>query len=133
MKEVLEIIRNNVLYVAIGLFFIWKFYKYFRTKKTLKEIVSKGNYQLVDVRSIGEFHSNSIPHSLNLPIDQISQGHMKIDKDKDIIIYCASGARSAMARLQLLKLGYKNIVNGGGIGHVSRIIEGALNEENHNM
>ncbi len=35
--------------------------------------------------------------------------------DREIIVYCASGARSAYAQQVLLQRGYTNVKNGGGI------------------
>ena len=36
------------------------------------------------------------------------------DRDADIIVYCASGARSAIAKNTLEGMGFKNVLNGGG-------------------
>jgi len=37
------------------------------------------------------------------------------DLNRDIVVYCASGGRSAYAQRQLQQLGYTNVKNGGGI------------------
>jgi rhodanese-related sulfurtransferase len=47
---------------------------------------------------------------------------MRIDelgsKDRDITLYCASGARSAYAQRMLQQMGFKNVKNGGGLMHM---------------
>ena len=44
---------------------------------------------------------------------------LEANKDKELILYCASGARSGVAASILRKEGY-NAVNAGGFGHWSR-------------
>jgi rhodanese-related sulfurtransferase len=41
-------------------------------------------------------------------------------KDRDITVYCASGARSAYAQRMLMQLGYTKVVNGGGLMQMMR-------------
>ena len=76
---------------------------------------------LIDVRSPGEYASGFIEGAISLPLDRLGQSvQLKVpDKNAAIIVYCLSGARSASAKNGLLKLGYVNVSNGGGIGSLA--------------
>lgn len=84
-------------------------------KKSYKEMVQEGAI-VVDVRSKGEFSSGHIRKSINIPLEQIDRelSRKLKDKDKTIILCCASGARSGMARRRLKAKGYPSVYNGGG-------------------
>lgn len=75
------------------------------------------NVFLLDVRTQQEYKEAHISGSILVPVDQISTSIDKIitDKDKEIIVYCRSGNRSKTAVNKLLKLGYKNVYDLGGI------------------
>ena len=77
-----------------------------KEKLTLKTIVERGNYTIVDVRTAEEYEEGHIAGALNLPYDEID-GNVELEKDKTIIVYCRSGARSKIARARLQKLGYE--------------------------
>ena len=81
-----------------------------------KWIDEKKNFQLVDVRESFETDIASIGGDL-IPLGQVLQNSEKIEKDRDVVIYCRSGRRSAEAILQLQnKDGYENLYNlQGGI------------------
>ena len=44
---------------------------------------------------------------------EIAAAHL--DKARPVVVYCASGARSAKATAELGAAGYSNVVNGGGL------------------
>lgn len=71
---------------------------------------------IVDVRTREEFARGAYPGALNIPLDELE---FRIDevgnKDRNIILYCASGSRSAYAARFLSSYGYKNVENGGGL------------------
>lgn len=71
---------------------------------------------LLDVRENREYADRHIPNSINLPLRNIAlvEEHLP-DKEATIFVYCLSGGRSANAAGQMLKMGYKNIYNLGGI------------------
>jgi len=69
---------------------------------------------LVDVRSAGEFSSGHLPGALNVPLQELGAKVGKLcPKDKPIILYCASGTRSSMARGVLKRLGFTQAHNLG--------------------
>ena len=85
--------------------------------KEVKNIVDNSNRYLdvliVDVRSVEEFESGHIQGAINVPLNDISENEMFLNKK--IILYCQSGRRSGEAAILLEKLGYKNILDMGGI------------------
>ena len=83
--------------------------------KKAKELIANGAV-LVDVRTAGEFASGHIKGAKSLPLDSLSRITKKIDKDKDVIVYCQSGARSSRAAGELKSMGYTKVHNLGGIG-----------------
>jgi adenylyltransferase/sulfurtransferase len=65
-----------------------------------KMIDDKVDFQLIDVREPYEAQIANIGGEL-IPVNTILQNVNKIAKDKTVVIYCRSGARSANAILQL--------------------------------
>ncbi|MFG1494853.1 rhodanese-like domain-containing protein [Halobacteriovorax sp. ZH4_bin.1] len=122
MEELIQFIRHNMIFVFIIAFVMWRVYRFFKARNEVQRILKENNYQLVDVRSEGEFQGFSIPNSINIPIDRLGSDYEKLDKNKAVIVYCASGGRSSMARLHLKRLGFKNVVNAGGVHALSRIL-----------
>ncbi|HLN74348.1 MAG TPA: FAD-dependent oxidoreductase [Prolixibacteraceae bacterium] len=72
---------------------------------------------IVDVRTPEEFRSGAYPGAINIPLDAItfSKETLGNNLSREIIVYCASGARSAYAQKILAQMGYMNVKNGGGI------------------
>ncbi len=72
---------------------------------------------VIDVRTPGEFMGGAFPEAINIPLDDImsGKGDFGSDLNREIIVYCASGARSAYAQQVLNQKGYTNVTNGGGI------------------
>jgi len=82
--------------------------------KQLKD--SNANFQLVDVREEHEFDEANL-NGLLIPLGDILDRAEEIVKDKQVVIHCRSGKRSATA-IQALEtqLGYTNLYNlKGGI------------------
>ncbi|MEE9395761.1 MAG: rhodanese-like domain-containing protein [Methylococcales bacterium] len=78
-----------------------------------------GDMLVLDVRELEEFEAGFVPGAINIPRGVLE---FKIDnhpafKDKqnaDILVYCQSGGRSALATEALNKLGYTNAVSMAG-------------------
>lgn len=64
---------------------------------------------VIDVRSNEEYDTGHIKDSINIPVENIST--VEYDKDTVIIVYCASGMRSANAAEALIEAGYANVYN----------------------
>ena len=74
-------------------------------------------YIILDVRRPDEFAEGHIPGAINVPNESIGTAELPElpDKDQLIMVYCRSGRRSKEASEKLVKLGYTNIVEFGGI------------------
>lgn len=72
---------------------------------------------LLDVRTKEEYEAGHIEGSILIPVDIIEAEAEGIlhDKEKPILVYCRSGNRSVAAANVLVKLGYENVYNLGGI------------------
>jgi phage shock protein E len=80
---------------------------------------------LVDVRSPAEFVAGHLKGALNVPLDQL-QGlapRLLPDREADLVLYCASGARSAFGCAVLAQMGYQRVRNGGGAGQLSLVAQ----------
>jgi phage shock protein E len=71
---------------------------------------------VIDVRSRLEFFMGHLSGAVCIPVQVIAEQMQKreIGAETRILVYCASGARSAAAARQLRTLGYRNVVDGGG-------------------
>ena len=74
-------------------------------------------YIILDVRRPDEFAAGHIPNAINVPNETIGTAEIPElpNKDQLIMVYCRSGRRSKEASAKLVKLGYTNIVEFGGI------------------
>jgi len=93
-------------------------------EKVMEETESNNNVSakelkrlVIDVRTPGEFRSGAFPDAINIPLDELMSGKIDlgVDTEHEIIVYCASGARSAYAQQVLQRHGFSNVTNGGGI------------------
>ncbi len=89
-------------------------------KTTAEKQSSDNNTPLVvDVRTPGEFHGGAYPGAINIPLDELQSRLDELgSKDREITLYCASGARSAYGQRMLMQLGYNKVQNGGGLMHM---------------
>lgn len=72
---------------------------------------------IVDVRTPQEFRSGAVPNAINISLDELMNRYEELgnNADREIIVYCATGARSAYAQRLLMQIGYTNVKNGGGL------------------
>lgn len=82
-----------------------------------QKLNDKAPIVLLDVRTQEEFANGHIPGALLLPYDEIDQKAAQLlpEKEKEIIIYCRSGRRSAIAKDSLEVLGYTNVKDFSGM------------------
>ena len=78
---------------------------------------SQDAYIILDVRTQDEFDETHIPGAILIPHDEITEKaeDLLTNKDQLILVYCRSGRRSKLAAEDLVKLGYTNIKEFGGI------------------
>ena len=88
------------------------------TAKQAKDIMdTQEGYIILDTRAQDEYDESHIPGAILIPHDQILAKAESVltDKDQLILVYCRSGRRSKLAAKDLVKLGYTNIKEFGGI------------------
>lgn len=97
---------------AVAAYFGWRFWSFRRVKKRLPELLARGA-AVVDVRSRAEFAAGSAPGSVNIPLGELKAGLSRLDKEKPVVVCCASGTRSAAAAAVLRAAGFKTVLNAG--------------------
>ena len=84
----------------------------FSTKIDFNKLVLAGAI-ILDVRTKNEFSRGHIIGSVNIPVQELSNGLKNLKKGNAIITCCASGMRSASAKKILLSQGFNTVYNGG--------------------
>ena len=91
----------------------------------IKSLLDKGQINLIDIRDIRElWKEGTFKNSIHIPrgmlefwLDPESSYYKekKIEKIKNMVLFCALGMRSALATKSLLDMGFKNVahVEGG--------------------
>jgi rhodanese-related sulfurtransferase len=76
------------------------------------------DFLLLDIRSEGEVAQGMLAGAEHMPMHQIPLKISELPKDKAIILYCHSGARSYHACAYLAQQGFDNAINlrGGILG-----------------
>ena len=97
--------ENNVTYEQI-------------TAEQAKNIMdTERDYVIIDARTEDEFTEGHIENAILIPEYEIKDRAQKElpDKEQLILVYCRSGRRSKIASEELVKLGYTNVKEFGGI------------------
>ena len=92
-------------------------YRQISMDEAVKMMAEETGYIILDVRRADEFAAGHIPGSINVANESIGTDEIPElpDKNQLIMVYCRSGRRSKEASEKLVKLGYTNIVEFGGI------------------
>lgn len=92
-------------------------YKNIKPEEAKKRLESEKGIVLLDVRTQQEYDEKHIHNSVLIPVDVIEkEAPSKLrDKNAEIFVYCRSGNRSVTASERLVKMGYTNVYNLGGI------------------
>lgn len=78
---------------------------------------------VIDVRTKLEFWLGHVKGAECIPVDRLEQAlpqRAEIAMNARILLYCASGSRSAVAASMMQRLGYRHVVNGGAYTTVAR-------------
>ena len=80
-----------------------------------RALVSAGA-RLIDVRSRGEFDSGHLTGAKNIPAAELDRRTSELGaRDKPLVLYCASGMRSAAAAATLRRGGFTQVHNLGSM------------------
>lgn len=81
----------------------------------------KAGARIVDVRTADEFADGAYPGAINVPLATLQARLGELEpKGKPVVLYCASGARSAQAARLLKLAGFTDVINAGGIDDMPR-------------
>lgn len=81
---------------------------------------------VIDVRTPAEYAAGHVEGAVNIPYEQIAAGIRAVpgaSKDQAMLLYCRSGRRSAIAKETLEKLGYRRVIDGGGMTELVRSLK----------
>ena len=92
-------------------------YKHISSEEAQRMMQKETNYIILDVRTKKEYSEGHIPKAICMPNEIIEKTPPKElpDKNQMILVYCRSGRRSKEAAQKLSDMGYRNIVEFGGI------------------
>jgi len=89
--------------------------------ESIQEFLDKGAV-IIDVRQPEEFNAGHVAGAINMPLPNFGGYLAQIKKmNKPVVVYCASGNRSGMAKRQLEAEGIE-VVNGGGLSAMQQIM-----------
>lgn len=77
---------------------------------------------IIDVREPHEFATGHVQGAINIPPTRLMAGAPElknVPKDKQLIVYCHTGSRSAVSMQLLMRMGFTNVVNGINKDHVN--------------
>ena len=118
------IVENEALFTTLDGFFVSMPDSFYSVKADVlaTQLAEKAPF-LIDVRSQVEWDKDGyIEGAVHIPFSDFLTGLDQIPADKDtpIVVYCASGIRSAAAVRVLTKAGYDDVVNAGGLHQMVR-------------
>jgi rhodanese-related sulfurtransferase len=92
-------------------------YRQISMEEAVVMMENESGYVILDVRRPDEYAAGHIPGAINVANETIGTAEIPElpNKDQLILVYCRSGRRSKEAAEKLVKLGYTNIVEFGGI------------------
>lgn len=72
----------------------------------------KGGTVFLDVREPAEWNLGHVPDAVHIPRGQL-EGKVEalVGRDKNVVIYCAGGSRSALAADTLQQMGYDRVAS----------------------
>lgn len=117
MKKIILLLLAMMLFAGCSAEVDKVDYKQITTEEAIAMMSEETDYIILDVRTPEEYESGHIKYAINIPNETI--GNTEIaelpNKEQLIMIYCRSGNRSKQASEKLVRLGYTNIVEFGGI------------------
>ena len=117
MKKIIPFLMALLLLAGCGAQSEESTYRQVNTEEADSMMEEESGYIILDVRTTEEYSEKHIPGAINIPNETIGTEDIPElpDKEQLILVYCRSGNRSKQASEKLVKLGYTNIVEFGGI------------------
>lgn len=108
----MEIFEKYWPFMALVAWFGYKWWNARRVVAMLPDLRQRGA-MFVDVRSAAEFAAANAPGTINIPLPDLGSRLGDIPKSAPVVLCCASGTRSGMAKMMLKKNGYTDVHNVG--------------------
>ena len=117
MKKIIPFLMALLLLAGCGAQSEESTYRQVNAEEAAAMMEEESDYIILDVRTAQEYSEKHIPGAINIPNETIGTEDIPElpDKEQLILVYCRSGNRSKQASEKLVKLGYTNIVEFGGI------------------
>ena len=117
MKKIIPFLMALLLLAGCGAQSEESTYRQINAEEAATLMEEESSYIILDVRTAEEYSEKHIPGAINIPNEGIGDQDIPElpDKEQLILVYCRSGNRSKQASEKLVKLGYTNIVEFGGI------------------
>lgn len=117
MKKIIPFLMALLLLAGCGAQSEESTYRQVNAEEAAIMMEEESSYIILDVRTAEEYSEKHIPGAINIPNETIGAEDIPElpDKEQLILVYCRSGNRSKQASEKLVKLGYTNIVEFGGI------------------
>ena len=117
MKRIIPFLMALLLLAGCGAQSEESTYRQVNAEEAATMMEEESGYIILDVRTTEEYSEKHIPGAINIPNETIGTEDIpKLpDMEQLILVYCRSGNRSKQASEKLVKLGYTNIVEFGGI------------------
>ena len=120
MKRIIPILMALLLLSGCATQSAKRTYRQITMEEAVTMLEEETGYTILDVRTAQEYSEKHIPGAINIANESIGTKDIPDipelpDKDQLILVYCRSGNRSKQASEKLVKLGYTNIVEIGGI------------------
>ena len=117
MKRIIPFLMALLLLAGCGAQSEESTYRQVNAEEAATMMEEESSYIILDVRTTEEYSEKHIPGAINIPNETIGTEDIPElpDKEQLILVYCRSGNRSKQASEKLVKLGYTNIVEFGGI------------------
>jgi rhodanese-related sulfurtransferase len=90
----------------------WRGFTTLNARRRVPQWLENGA-QVVDVRSPTEYEGGHPTGSVNIPLGDLARRAEELDPARPVIVCCATGARSAVARSRLRRLGFARVLNAG--------------------
>ncbi|WP_340819185.1 rhodanese-like domain-containing protein [Methanolobus sp. WCC4] len=79
-----------------------------------ERVTEEKELTIVDVRAVSEYEDFHIEGAVNIPVHELRERHVELDRDVDTILICGSGQRSSMGCSILLQKGFSDVRNAAG-------------------
>ena len=92
-------------------------YRHVSSDEAQRLMETESGYIILDVRTMKEYSEGHIPGAICIPNETIGKEPPTelTDMEQMILVYCRSGRRSKEAAQKLADMGYKNVIEFGGI------------------